>query len=141
MNQKEKLLIKLRNLKKYVDFLKSQKDITIEKLKKDYILRSAIERNFHMALESVFDIGEMIISIQELRKPEDYKDVIETLGEEGILPQRYARKFAPAAGFRNILVHRYAEVKSNELHRHLMEDLQDFDRFVQYIAAFVKKLN
>lgn len=141
MKQREKLLLKLRNMKKYVDFLKSRRNITKEKLRKDYTLRSAIERNFHMALESVFDIGEMIISIQELRKPEDYKDIIEILGEEGILPQRFAEKFAPAAGFRNILVHRYAEVKLNELYRHLMEDLEDFDFFAKCIAEFVEKLD
>ena len=124
MKQREKSLLKLRNTKKYVDFLKAFRNITKEMLKKDYMLRSAIERNFHMALESVFEIGEMIISIQEFRKPEEYKDIIETLGEEGILPKRFAKKFALAAGFRNILVHRYAEVKPNELYRHLIEDLE-----------------
>ncbi|HPQ05458.1 MAG TPA: DUF86 domain-containing protein [Methanothermobacter sp.] len=32
-------------------------------------------------------------------------EVIEILGEIGILPRDFADKFAPAAGFRNILVH------------------------------------
>lgn len=141
MKQGEKLLVKLRNMKKYVDFLKSQRNVTKEQLNKDYLLRSAIERNFHMALESVFDVGEMVISIKELRKPEDYKDIIEIMGEEGILPKRFAKRFALAAGFRNILVHRYAEVNLNELHKHLTEDLEDFDFFTECVADLARKLN
>ncbi|KPV62649.1 MAG: hypothetical protein AOA65_1698 [Candidatus Bathyarchaeota archaeon BA1] len=141
MKEKERILLKLRNMKKYVDFLKSQRKVNEEKLKKDYLLKSAIERNFHIALESVFDIGEMIISIKEFRKPEDYKEVIEILGEEGILPKEFAERFAPAAGFRNILVHRYAEVKLSQLYRHLQEDLEDFDFFAKCIAEFAKKLD
>ncbi len=138
MKDKEKILLKLRNMKNYVDFLKSHRKTTKEELKKDYLLRSAIERNFHLALESVLDIGEMIISIEEFRKPEDYKEVIEILGLEGILPKEFAKKFAPAASFRNILVHKYAEVDLNELHKHL-QNLGDFDIFASHVAKYVKK--
>ncbi|WXG44646.1 MAG: hypothetical protein WED04_11535 [Promethearchaeati archaeon SRVP18_Atabeyarchaeia-1] len=49
MKDSEKILVKLRNMKKYVDFLKSFKDITKERLNADYTVRSAIERNFQLA--------------------------------------------------------------------------------------------
>jgi uncharacterized protein YutE (UPF0331/DUF86 family) len=48
----------------------------------DYELRSAIERNLHLALESALDIGEMIISAEDFKKPEDYRGVIQTLGKQ-----------------------------------------------------------
>jgi len=44
----------------------------------------------------VLDIGEIIISMEELRKPEEYKEVIEILGEADILPKEFAKKFAPS---------------------------------------------
>lgn len=141
MKESEKVLSKLRNMKKYVDFLKSFKDITKEKLNEDYMLRSAIERNFQLALESVLDIGEIIISMKELEKPEDYKEVIEILGKHDVLPRDFANKFAPAAGFRNILVHKYTEVDTDELYEHLRKDLNDFDFFAESIAKFIKKLD
>lgn len=138
MKEKEKILLKLRDMKRYVDFLKSYSKVNKEKLERDYLLRSAIERNFHLALESVLDVGEMIISMEEFRRPEDYREVIETLGEEGVLPREFAEKFAPAAGFRNILVHKYAEVNLEELHKRL-QNLKDFDTFALSVARFLKK--
>ena len=138
MKEKEKILLKLRDMKRYVDFLKSYGKVNKEKLERDYLLRSAIERNFHLALESVLDVGEMIISMEEFRRPEDYREVIETLGEEGVLPREFAEKFAPAAGFRNILVHKYAEVNLEELHKRL-QNLKDFDTFALSVARFLKK--
>lgn len=138
MKEKEKILLKLRSMKRYVDFLKSYSKVGKDELESSYLLRSAIERNFHLALESVLDVGEMIISMEEFRRPEDYREVIEILGEEGILPREFAEKFAPAAGFRNILVHKYAEVDLDELHKRL-QNLKDFDMFALSVAKFLKK--
>lgn len=138
MKEKEKILLKLRDMKRYVDFLKSYSEVSREELERDYLLRSAIERNFHLALESVLDVGEIIISMEEFRRPEDYREVIEILGEEGVLPREFAEKFAPAAGFRNILVHKYAEVDLDELHKRL-RNLKDFDTFALSVAKFLKK--
>ena len=123
-------------MKRYVDFLKSYKETSVEKLRSDYLLRSAIERNFHLALESALDVGEMIISIENFRRPEEYREVIEILGEEGVL----SKEFAPAAGFRNILVHRYTEVDLDELHRRL-QNLKDFDTFALSVAKFLREKN
>ena len=52
MKESEKILTKLRNMKKYVDFLKSYRDTPKGKLNEDYMLRSAIERNFQLASTS-----------------------------------------------------------------------------------------
>jgi uncharacterized protein YutE (UPF0331/DUF86 family) len=141
MKDSEKVLSKPRNMKKYVDFLKSYQDIPKEKLSEDYMLRSAIERNFQLALESILDVGEIIISMRNLEKPEDYKDIIEVLGKANILPMDFANKFAPAAGFRNILVHKYTEVDTDELYEHPKRDLKDFDFYAECIAKFIKKLD
>lgn len=138
MRGREKILLKLRAMKRYVDFLKSYKETSVEELRSDYLLRSAIERNFQLALESVLDIGEMIISLENFRRPEDYRGVIEILGEGGVLSREFAEEFAPAAGFRNILVHRYTEVDLEELHRRL-QNLKDFDTYALSVAKFLKK--
>lgn len=138
MRGREKILLELRDMKRYVDFLKSYKETSIDKLRSDYMLRSAIERNFQLALESVLDVGEMIISIENFRRPEEYREVIEILGEEGVLSREFAEEFAPAAGFRNILVHKYTEVDLDELHRRL-QNLKDFDTFALSVAKFLKK--
>ena len=126
-------------MEEYTKFLESYKTIDGEELEANYELRSAIERNFQVALEAVFDIGESIISHENLKKPESYREIIEILGDNGILSKEFANKFAPAAGFRNILVHMYADVDINELCEYLHNNLGDFDKFATYIAKYLEK--
>jgi uncharacterized protein YutE (UPF0331/DUF86 family) len=125
-------------MKKYVDFLKSHKDSSVSMLRSNYMLRSAIERNFQLAIESALDVGEMIISLENFKRPEDYRGVIEILGEEGIIPKDFAKRFASTADFRNILVHMYAEVDLNELYNRLQE-LDDFDAYAIAICKYLKR--
>jgi len=138
---KEEIHSKLKDLKKYAKLLESYQKYGKKELKKDLTLRGAVERYLQTALECILDIGQMIIAIKGFRKPEKYKEVILILGEEGILPKDFAKKFAPAAGFRNVLVHKYAEVDLDKLYKHLQEDLEDFDFFAKCIAEFAKKLD
>jgi uncharacterized protein YutE (UPF0331/DUF86 family) len=136
---REEVYSKLEDLKRYVQFLKGYQSHAKEELRENHTLRGAVERYLHLALECTLDIGEMIISKEGWRKPESYREVIEILGEENILPREFAERFAPAMGFRNILVHRYAEIDLNELYEHLQNDLQDFSTFAKYIARYLER--
>lgn len=138
MDEKEKISLKLRSMKKYVNFLSSKRNVSREELEGNYELRSAIERNFQLAIESTLDIGEIIISVEGFEKPEDYKSVILILGKHDILPKDFAEEFALAAGFRNILVHMYEEVDINILYNYLHNRLDDFDTFAKYMVEYIR---
>lgn len=138
MDEKEKISRKIRSMKKYVDFLRSYKLVTEERLEEDYELRSAIERNFHLAIESALDIGEIIISAEGFEKPEDYRSVILILERHKVIPTDFAERFIEAVSFRNILVHMYEEVGTGELHSYLQTNLVDFDYFAKYIARYLE---
>jgi uncharacterized protein YutE (UPF0331/DUF86 family) len=139
MDKEEKIARKIKNMKRYIDFLKSYDSLSLERLEEDYELRSAIERNFHLAIESALDIGEILISAEGFEKPEDYRSVIRILGDSSVIPKSFAEKFADAASFRNILVHVYDEVDTEKLHHYLQNNLKDFDEFTRYIAEYLKK--
>jgi len=135
----EKISRKLKFMKRYVNFLKSHRVISAEELEENYELRSAIERNLELALESMLDIGEILISEKGFEKPEDYKSVMLILGKEGVLPKVFAEKLVPAVGVRNILVHMYTEVDVKKICEFLQENLGDFDEFAKHIANYLKK--
>ena len=139
MDEKEKISRKIRSMKKYVDFLRSYQSVTKERLEEDYELRSAIERNFHLAIESALDIGEIIISAEDFEKPEDYRSVILILGKHKVIPIDFAEKFIGAVGLRNILVHMYEEVDIGKLHNYLQNNLDDLNDFAKYIARYLEK--
>jgi uncharacterized protein YutE (UPF0331/DUF86 family) len=136
---KNEILNKLERLQEYVKILNSYKKYNIQAINDDFTLRGAIERYLEVSLECVLDIGEMIISSRDLRKPETYKEVIEILGEEGILPKGFAERFAEAAKFRNILVHMYAEIDVEMVYEILQNNLGDFDEFARHIARYIEK--
>lgn len=139
MKTKEKVARKIKNMQGYVEFLREQ-PADEEELLKNYLLKSAIERNLQLAIESALDIGEIIISSLNLEKPENYQSVIITLGEAGIIPEKFARRFRDAAKLRNILVHMYTEVDPAMISQILENNLDDFDEYARYIARYVDKM-
>lgn len=140
MTLKEKVSKKLEGLREYVGYLKNYQHFTIDDLRNDPTLRGAVERYLHLSAECVIGIAEIMISELGLRKPEEYKESIDILGEAGIIPDEFAYYFSPVAGFRNILVHEYAKIDLTEVHRHLQKDLGDFEKFSKYIIEYLNKL-
>ncbi len=136
---RDEILSKLEMLKGYVELLKGYQSRTLDQVKADPTLRGAIERYLAVALECTLDVGEMIISLEGLRKPGAYREVIEVLGEKNIISEDFVKRFTPAAGFRNILVHMYAEVDVEKVYKFLQESLGDFDEFAKCVANYLKK--
>jgi uncharacterized protein YutE (UPF0331/DUF86 family) len=108
-----------------------------EEILQDPYLQDIIERNLEVSAQSVIDIANRIISIENLEKPLDYFDAIMRLGEAGILPSRFAKKLAPIAGFRNILVHDYLDINWDEVYNNLHQ-LNDISKFMKQIKAWMK---
>ncbi len=133
------IVSKLERLGEYVQILRGYQQHSLEELRSDHTLRGAVERYLELALECALDIGELVISREGLRKPETYRDVIEILGEAGVLSAEFVEKFAPAASFRNILVHRYYDIDLARLYSFLQTSLEDFDTFSKSIAVYLKK--
>lgn len=138
---KDEVLSKLEKLQEYLRILRNYRSHSLEDLKKDVTLRGAVERYLEVSIECCLDIGEMIISWERARKPETYREVIEILGEIGVLPGDFADKFAPAAGFRNILVHMYAEIDVERVYLYLQRDLEDIEKFAVFVARYLEGLS
>lgn len=136
---KSEILTKLEMLADYLKLLREYQKRSFEEVKEDPTLRGAVERYLSLALECVFDVGEMIISLKGLRKPESYREVIEILGEGKILSKKFVEKFAPAGGFRNVLVHGYAKVDVKKVYKFLQENLTDFEDFAKQVARYLER--
>lgn len=78
-----------------------------------------------------------IITMEQLEKPRDYYEAILRLGEAGVLPVDFARRLAPLAGFRNILVHEYLDINWDEVYRNLQE-LGDLSEFANHVRKWLR---
>jgi uncharacterized protein YutE (UPF0331/DUF86 family) len=135
----DEIASKLEMLEEYIAILKGYQHHDVEDLMRDHTLRGAVERYIEVALECMIYIGEMIISKEKLKRPDTYRDVFLLLGEHGILPDNFAKDLAPAAGFRNVLVHMYAKIDIDRLYYYLENNLEDIERFGEYIARYLIK--
>jgi len=119
----------------YVSLLEELRaKVSIESL--DPILRGAVERYLHLAVESLIDVGMRLCSILRLRRPETYRDVAGILGEAGILDEEDVRKLELWIGFRNILVHGYGHIDLERLLEALQE-IEELKRIAGKLASFI----
>jgi uncharacterized protein YutE (UPF0331/DUF86 family) len=129
---------KIEKLKGYLALLKEYRKSSLKELKEDLKLQGAVRCYLQLSIECVIDIGEIIISGLRLPRPEEAREVIEILGKNEIIPLSFSEDFASVAGFRNILVHEYADVDLNKVYDHLQNDLQDFDFYAKCITQYIK---
>jgi uncharacterized protein YutE (UPF0331/DUF86 family) len=103
---------------------------------KDPFLRDIVERNLEIAAQCCIDISNRIISLEKAKKPQDYYEAFMRLGELNVLPEEFARNFAPIAGFRNILVHEYLGVDWDEVYKNLQET-DELVRFAELVRMWL----
>lgn len=96
-----------------------------------------MERNFEVAIQCCIDIAQRIIALEGAPTPADYYSAFITLGELDILPGEKAKKIAPLAGLRNILVHQYLDVRWQVVYEYL-QHLEIFYDFVNYMKKWLK---
>jgi uncharacterized protein YutE (UPF0331/DUF86 family) len=96
-----------------------------------------VERNLEVAAQCCLDICHRIISIERALKLGDYHEAFLRMSELGVLPPKFARKLAPIAGFRNILVHEYLGIDWNEVYSNLKKT-KDLVKFSEYIRKWLQ---
>jgi uncharacterized protein YutE (UPF0331/DUF86 family) len=93
---------------------------------------AAAKYRFVVAIEAAVDICRHVAASEGLRAPRDMRDAFAVLAEAGWLPDEH--EFAAMAGFRNLLVHGYAEVDDERVRHVLRTRLDDLDAFRRAVA-------
>ncbi|HSV84940.1 MAG TPA: DUF86 domain-containing protein [Levilinea sp.] len=104
----------------------------------DPYLRDIVERNLEVSIQCCIDICHRIIVTENSRKPSSYYEGFLILAEMAILDAEFARRFAPMAGLRNILVHEYLGINWDYVYQSL-QNLSDFMKFSEDIRKWLTK--
>ena len=89
------------------------------------VLRRAVERLLHLAIESLLDVAQHVAVAKGSRRPESYADCFTVLEEAGLVSPERAGLYRSIARFRNILVHGYLELDPGAVYRLWVERLGD----------------
>lgn len=99
--------------------------------------RALVEHFLRIAIESAMDAGRHIIVRKGLGVPEEYKEVVRLLRDQGIVPWSLGDRLIAMAGMRNVLVHLYWDIDYRRLFQVATTQLSDFDEYAQALLDYV----
>ncbi len=118
----------------YCERLEGFRQLSREEFLGDEDVFQLAERYLHLVCESMLDVAQHVISDAGFRQPEDYKDTMEVLREEGILDDELAARLKEWMGFRNVLVHLYLKIDHGRSFEAIQESLGDPRSFAERMA-------
>jgi len=138
MVKKEVLQKRLKKAKKYLGYLEDiAEQYNKEKFKNDPMIFGSTERFLHLLIEALIDMGNHIISDQNLGEVEFYKDIPRLLYRNNYINEEQKEIFEQITGFRNILVHEYLEIDLDIVYEVLDNKLGDLKSILKEYAKLL----
>jgi uncharacterized protein YutE (UPF0331/DUF86 family) len=81
-----------------------------EEIARDVREERFVEHTLQLAVQAALDVASHITSSERLGEPRTNRELFEILSRNRWLPEPLATRLRDMAGFRNVLVHGYAEV-------------------------------
>lgn len=129
---------RLKLLSEYSSDLRQWQAVDLETYLENKLIRRAVERTLHLAVQVCLDIGQHLIAQRGFRMPEDNKDVFVVLGDEGVISEDLLPRLVTMAQFRNLIVHDYARIDNQVVFGILKRRLGDLDAFAQAIVLYLQ---
>jgi uncharacterized protein YutE (UPF0331/DUF86 family) len=127
----------LRRVTEQLDYLEARAEADRAALRSDEERLSGLKYRFVTAIEGVVNVAQHVCASEGWGPPKDNGDSLRVLARHGALPADLADRLAGAVGFRNLLVHQYAEI-DDDLVLGNLDDIGDLDAFVAALASWVK---
>jgi uncharacterized protein YutE (UPF0331/DUF86 family) len=107
-------------------------------LTRDDVALDAVKYGFVTAIEGCVRAAAHVTASEGFGLAESNADTVRLLGAHGVLPDQVAEQVARAVGFRNVLVHQYADV-DDDVVRANVALLDDLDAFTAALAGWVTR--
>lgn len=107
-----------------------------EQLLADEVRLGHLKYTFQTAIEACIDAAQHVVAARGLGTPSSNAEAFRLLDRAGILPADVATSLAGAVGFRNVLVHGYADVDD----RLVVDNLAQLPALRRYVAAMTALL-
>lgn len=102
-----------------------------ENIDRDIKERRFVEHTLQLGIQACLDAASHVVSDDRLGEPKTNQELFRLLEEAGRISRALSAKLRAAAGFRNILVHGYADVDINVTRDVLENHLDDLLAFAE----------
>jgi len=110
-----------------------------ELLEVEPLTRAAAERLIQVIVDLAIDINGHVAVATLGRAPQTGRDSFAAAAEAGALPAALADALAPLAGLRNVLVHRYTDIRIELVADSITIVLDGFAEYVKALARFLDR--
>jgi len=128
---------RLRLISDTLEQLGALRGVTTERLRDEPLTRAAAERLLQVVVDLAVDVNAHLAVARLGRAPATGRDSFIDAAELGAIDDALAGRIAPAAGLRNVLVHRYLEIRIELIAEAVGEVLDGFATYVGQVAGFV----
>lgn len=113
-----------------------RRTVGVESRGDDGLWLDAVKYLLVTTVEGCVDVAQHVGASEQYPSPASNADALRQLGERGVIAADLADELARAVGFRNVLVHQYAEV-DDRIVRRVLDRLEVFDHFVAQVSAWL----
>ncbi|MGH7571040.1 MAG: type VII toxin-antitoxin system HepT family RNase toxin [Gemmatimonadota bacterium] len=128
----------LETIERRLARLEALAPVTAETYADDPDVQDIVDRNLEVLLQACIDMGLHVLADRPNRVPERYRDVFAALAAEELIETELATRLEGAAGFRNLLVHGYAELIPEKV-IDTLEELGDIRAYVAQLGRFFRE--
>src|SRR5690625_2120003 len=100
--------------------------------------RLSLERIVHVLIESIVDVGNMMIDGFIMRDPGSYEDIIDILIDEKVLPEKEEKAYKEIIKLRQMLVNDYLNVDHEQLNDQMKRHFDTLKLFSSHILTYLK---
>lgn len=135
----QRVLEKAEYVSEAVSILAKKRDtLSFEEYAEEREQRDVVEREFQTAIEACIDIGELLLASSGTEIPDANAGVFRELGADTLIETTVATRMAEAAGFRNVLAHRYGnEIDDEDVYNYLQHELPLFRDFLREVRSIL----
>lgn len=104
-----------------------------------FLEKLGTERLAQMVVESIIDVGNMMIDGFIMRDPGSYEDIIDILVDEQVIPKEDETAYKETIGLRKMLVREYTNVNHKEIKEVLSKHVKTLEHFRAYVLDYLEK--
>lgn len=140
MIRAERIAEKMLKLREAMDFIENHLPTSPEEFK-DKMLRNAVYKEVEYAIELVIDMFNIVNADLRTGVPETEDSVFDNLERAKVFDGSIIQKIRDMKKFRNVLVHKYGDIKDEEAYEDIKNGLKDFEMIMDEIERVVKSTN
>lgn len=127
-----------KQIEETLQYIESILDEIVNHKYDNTIERFALERMTQLVIESVIDVGNMMIDGFIMRDPGSYEDIIDILVDEKVLPEEESADYKTVIALREMLVKNYLHIDYARLKQTMLAKKPILEMFSTNIRNYLR---